>query len=245
MKRTILSVLVLLLSLSGLAQKTSDTAIRFLDIPVDGSPYTFAAKLESHDFTVKKNINGEINYWEGQFNREKCKVIFDSFRGKVYFVVVEFPARNHKAVKEEYNRLLVSLNNSDKYLPNDLYTEIPKDEDIRVSIRNGNTYKASFNYLCPDYFTSSESQFLHRLGYRMMSSAPEDQEEIQEQLKVFFSEYLSENASLEFISEFLKKMESIVYGELILSIEKTGFSYHVLLGYLNDRNAPSNDGRDL
>lgn len=245
MKKLLLSVISFLFTFLALAQGGTETAIRFLDIPVDGSASTFAIRLAGKGFSPVKDMNGNYKFWRGEFNGEDVKLYFDSFRGKVYIVLVEFPGKTYKAVKEDYNRMLLSLKDNSKYLPIDLYNVIPEDEDIRSSFRKGNKYMARFAYMSPDYFSHEEAKMLQYFGNKVMSMEPEEQDGFLKALETMLSASLPENATPAEIDNILRKLESLAYGKLGLSLDKKGFLYHVMLLYLNEKNAPSNDGRDL
>ena len=245
MKRIILCISLMLFTLASYGQKPSETAIRFLDIPVDGSFRSFANQIERKGFEPVRNYKGQYEYWKVSFNGENVKLYFDEFRDKVYVVFVEFPLMNHKKVKEEYNRIFCLVNDNNKYLPNGLYESIPAEEDIRPIVSKGDKYMVKYAYMSPDHFSYEEAMMLRRIGKKIMTMDPEESESFMEAFKNYMNEVIPENASLEYIESFLKKLESIAYGQLTLWIRKKGFAYQVVMGYINDKNAPSSDGRDL
>lgn len=246
MKRIVLFLATFLFSFTLMAQREQEGVIRFLDIPVDGSAYDFARQLKNKDFYPAKNSRGELEYWKGPFNGEDVQLYFDTFRSNLYIVIVAFPKGNKMNVKAQYNQLLNSLLDKDKYLPEDVYEEIPDNVDIGRAIREGNNFKADFLYLSPELFSWQEREMIQRLGKNMMAlESEEEQRALAEQFASAMSEALGENASLEDISLMLTRMASIVYGRINLCIQKTGLSYQVMLSYVNHKNAPSNNGSDL
>lgn len=245
MKR-ILSILVSLVFLAPVfAQDIADATIRFLDIPLDVSPVVFAHKLEGKGFSPVMNRAGEYEYWEGVFNGENVKVFFDDFRGQVYMVLVEFPSRNMTDAKNEYNQLLGFLNSNEKYLPLGLYTEIPELEDIGRSIRKGEDYMKKYGYISPGFCSPEESAFLREFVERHMIMSPEEKKDFFNRLASTLWDGFPEDLSDERVQEFLRQLNMVEDGQLALSIHKEGMKYHVMLAYLNKRNAPIADGRDL
>lgn len=114
-----------------------ETALRFLDIPIDGSKKYMVAHLKNKGF---KDVLGE--YLEGQFNGDPVKVFVHTYHEKVDRIIVEFERIPEMGIREQYNYLLALLYDA-KYKPLQLYSPIPEDDDHYY---DNPSYRAHFDY---------------------------------------------------------------------------------------------------
>lgn len=109
----------------------SESTLKFLGIPVDGSKSEMVAALKSKGF----EYDSESDFLIGDFNGKKSQIGIVENHGKVYRVVV-FDADTYDAgeIRIRFNNLIHQFENNDKYyyiVPNDI---IPEDEDIHYEI---------------------------------------------------------------------------------------------------------------
>lgn len=109
----------------------SESTLKFLGIPVDGSKSEMVAALKSKGF----EYDSESDFLIGDFNGKKSHIGIVENHGKVYRVVV-FDADTYDAgeIRIRFNNLIHQFENNDKYyyiVPND---PIPEDEDIHYEI---------------------------------------------------------------------------------------------------------------
>ena len=122
----------------------SESTLKFLGIPVDGSKSEMVEVLKSKGF----EYDLESDFLIGDFNGKKSEIGIVENHGKVYRVVV-FDANTYDAgeIRIRFNNLIYQFENNDKYfyiVPNDI---IPEDEDIHYEILvNKKQYIAEFRY---------------------------------------------------------------------------------------------------
>ena len=122
----------------------SESTLKFLGIPVDGSKSEMVEVLKSKGF----EYDSESDFLIGDFNGKKSEIGIVENHGKVYRVVV-FDANtcDEGQIKIRFNNLIHQFENNDKYFyifPNDI---IPEDEDIHYEILvNKKKYIAEFRY---------------------------------------------------------------------------------------------------
>ena len=122
----------------------SESTLKFLGIPVDGSKSEMVAALKSKGF----EYDSESDFLIGDFNGKKSHIGIVENHGKVYRVVV-FDADTYDAgeIRIRFNNLIHQFENNDKYyyiVPNDI---IPEDEDIHYEIIvHDKQYIAEFIY---------------------------------------------------------------------------------------------------
>ena len=122
----------------------SESTLKFLGIPVDGSKSEMVEVLKSKGF----EYDSESDFLIGDFNGKKSEIGIVENHGKVYRVVV-FDADTYDAgeIRIRFNNLIHQFENNDKYFyifPNDI---IPEDEDIHYEILvNKKQYIAEFRY---------------------------------------------------------------------------------------------------
>ena len=123
----------------------SESTLKFLGIPVDGSKSEMVAALKSKGFRYDSNSGFLI----GNFNGRESHIGIVENHGKVYRVVV-FDANTYDAgeIRIRFNNLIHQFENSNgKYYYIDQNEMIPEDEDISYEINVHNKqYSATFIY---------------------------------------------------------------------------------------------------
>lgn len=143
MKR-LLSFVIGILIMCSTVFGQSESTLKFLGIPVDGSKSEMVAALKSKGF----EYDSESDFLIGDFNGRESHIGIVENHGKVYRVVV-FDANTYDAgeIKIRFNNLIHQFENNGKYyyiVPNDI---IPEDEDIHYEILvNKKMYSATFHY---------------------------------------------------------------------------------------------------
>ena len=147
----------------------SESTLKFLGIPVDGSKSEMVKALKNKGF----EYDPESDFLIGDFNGKESHIGIVENHGKVYRVVV-FDANTSDAgqIKIRFNNLIHQFENSDsKYfyiVPNN---PIPEDEDIHYEILvNKKQYIAEFIYN-PLYGNDE-------LRDRLINEAVEESEEV-------------------------------------------------------------------
>ena len=143
MKR-LLSFVIGILIMCSTVFGQSESTLKFLGIPVDGSKSEMVEVLKSKGF----EYDSESDFLIGDFNGKKSEIGIVENHGKVYRVVV-FDADTYDAgeIRIRFNNLIHQFENNDKYFyifPNDI---IPEDEDIHYEILvHKKQYIAEFRY---------------------------------------------------------------------------------------------------
>ena len=143
MKR-LLSFVIGILIMCSTVFGQSESTLKFLGIPVDGSKSEMVEALKSKGF----EYDSESDFLIGDFNGKKSEIGIVENHGKVYRVVV-FDANTYDAgeIRIRFNNLIHQFENNDKYFyifPNDI---IPEDEDIHYEILvHKKQYIAEFRY---------------------------------------------------------------------------------------------------
>ena len=143
MKR-LLSFVIGILIMCSTVFGQSESTLKFLGIPVDGSKSEMVEVLKSKGF----EYDSESDFLIGDFNGKKSEIGIVENHGKVYRVVV-FDANTYDAgeIRIRFNNLIHQFENNDKYFyifPNDI---IPEDDDIHYEILvNKKQYIAEFRY---------------------------------------------------------------------------------------------------
>ena len=123
----------------------SESTLKFLGIPVDGSKSEMVAALKDKGFRYDSNSG----FLVGDFNGRESHIGIVENHGKVYRVVV-FDANTYDAgqIKIRFNNLIHQFENSNgKYYYTVPNNPIPEDEDISYEISvNNKQYSAEFIY---------------------------------------------------------------------------------------------------
>lgn len=140
MKKTLLSLLVLLFALPTFAQKDVTT---FLGIPVDGTKAEMKKKLIEKGFERKVFRGSE--YFEGEFNGREVRLYVVTNNNKVYRIMVaDKNETDETEIKIRYNRLVRQFENNKRYFKPKDY-QIGDDVDISYEmIVNNKRFDAYF-----------------------------------------------------------------------------------------------------
>ena len=142
--KKLLSFVIGILIMCSTVFGQSESTLKFLGIPIDGSKSKMIRALKAKGF----EYDSESDFLIGDFNGKKSEIGIVDNRGKVYRVVV-FDANTCDAekIRIRFNDLIHQFENNDKYfciVPND---PIPEDEDIHYEIIvNKKQYIAEFIY---------------------------------------------------------------------------------------------------
>ena len=144
MKR-LLSFVIRILIMCFTVFGQSESTLKFLGIPVDGSKSEMVAALKDKGFRYDSNSG----FLVGDFNGRESHIGIVENHGKVYRVVV-FDANTYDAgqIKIRFNNLIHQFENSNgKYYYTVPNNPIPEDEDISYEISvNNKQYSAEFIY---------------------------------------------------------------------------------------------------
>ena len=144
MKR-LLSFVIGILIICSTVFGQSESTLKFLGIPVDGSKSEMVDALKSKGFRYDSNSG----FLVGDFNGRESHIGIVENHGKVYRVVV-FDANTYDAgqIKIRFNNLIHQFENSNgKYYYIDQNEMIPEDEDINYEIIvHDKQYSATFIY---------------------------------------------------------------------------------------------------
>ena len=166
--KKLLSFIIGILIMCSTVFGQSESTLKFLGIPVDGSKSEMVEALKAKGF----EYDSESGFLIGDFNGKKSQIAIAEKPGKVYRVVI-FNADTYDEgqIKVMFNNLIYQFENNDKYFyifPNNI---IPEDEDIHYEILvNKKQYIAEFMYN-PLYGNDE-------LRDRLINEAVEESEEV-------------------------------------------------------------------
>ena len=232
MKR-LLSFIIGILIMCSTVFGQSESTLKFLGIPVDGSKSEMVKALKAKGF----EYDSESGFLIGDFNGKKSQIAIAENHGKVYRVVI-FNADTYDEgqIKVMFNNLIHQFENNDKYFyifPNNI---IPEDEDIHYEILvNKKQYIAEFMYN-PLYGNNE-------LRDRLINEAVEESEEV-----------IKNGKNIEFYSnkDNYDRLVSSVAGLKVIQMSNSSIwfkifehygKYYIGLYYDNLLNAPN--GEDL
>ena len=234
MKR-LLSFVIGILIMCSTVFGQSESTLKFLGIPVDGSKSEMVEVLKSKGF----EYDSESDFLIGDFNGKKSEIGIVENHGKVYRVVV-FDANtcDEGQIKIRFNNLIHQFENNDKYFyifPNDI---IPDDEDIHYEILvNKKQYIAEFMYN-PLYGNDE-------LRDRLINEATEESKEnIKDEKDIeFYSDKDNYNQSISSAVRLKVIQMSKSNNSIWFTIFEHYGKYYIGLYYDNLLNAPN--GEDL
>ena len=123
----------------------SESTLKFLGIPVDGSKSEMVAALKDKGFRYDSNSG----FLVGDFNGRESNIVIVENHGKVYRVVVfDANTSDEGQIKIRFNNLIHQFENSNgKYYYTVPNNPIPEDEDISYeTIVHDKQYSAEFIY---------------------------------------------------------------------------------------------------
>ena len=144
MKR-LLSFVIGILIMCSTVFGQSESTLKFLGIPVDGSKSEMVAALKDKGFRYDSNSG----FLVGDFNGRESQIGIVENHGKVYRVVVfDANTSGEGQIRIRFNNLIHQFENSnDKYYYINQNDKIPEDEDISYEISvNNKQYSATFIY---------------------------------------------------------------------------------------------------
>lgn len=142
--KKLLSFIIGILIMCSTVFGQSESTLKFLGIPVDGSKSEMVKALKSKGF----EYDSESDLLIGDFNGKESFIGIVENHGKVYRVAV-FDVNRYDAgeIRIRFNNLIYQFENNDKYyyiVPNNI---IPEDEDIHHEIFvHDKQYIANFIY---------------------------------------------------------------------------------------------------
>ena len=244
-----------------LAQPSTDNTLKFLGIPVDGTEQQMVASLKSKGF----RYNAAQNYLTGEFNGENVEVFIHTNHNRVDRIYVSFPSTTSESdIRIKYNRLISQFDNNSKYTSFMVTNEpIPMDEDISYEMSvNDKRYQASYRYMNPDI---DPNYLIQQMAEAIIAATPEDKvEQVKAAMEAFINgseedrnsmaEQSSEMIkslgegewtpeSMEMMLSVLKKMESLMTGEVWFMIHRNYGRYNIGMYYDNLANRAN--GEDL
>ena len=231
--KKLLSFIIGILIMCSTVFGQSESTLKFLGIPVDGSKSEMVKALKAKGF----EYDSESGFLIGDFNGKKSQIAIAENHGKVYRVVI-FNANTYDEgqIKVMFNNLIHQFENNDKYFyifPNNI---IPEDEDIHYEILvNKKQYIAEFMYN-PLYGNNE-------LRDRLINEAVEESEEV-----------IKNGKNIEFYSnkDNYDRLVSSVAGLKVIQMSNSSIwfkifehygKYYIGLYYDNLLNAPN--GEDL
>lgn len=234
----IIGILIMCFTVFG----QSESTLKFLGIPVDGSKSEIVEALKSKGF----EYDSESDFLIGDFNGRESHIGIVENHGKVYRVVV-FDADTYDAgeIRIRFNNLIHQFENNDKYfyiVPNEM---IPEDEDMHYEILvHKKQYIAEFRYN-PLYGNDE-------LRNRLINEAVEESKLFLEEKKdeknidgITFGEFYSDKDNYDKLISFHLglKVIQISNGSVWFKIFEHYGKYYIGLYYDNLLNAPN--GEDL
>ena len=240
--KKLLSFIIGILIMCSTVFGQSESTLKFLGIPVDGSKSEMVKALKAKGF----EYDPESGFLIGDFNGKKSQIAIAENHGKVYRVVI-FNADTYDEgqIKVMFNNLIHQFENNDKYFyifPNNI---IPEDEDIHYEILvHDKEYSATFHYN-PLYGNDE-------LRDRLINEAVEESKLFLEEKKdeknidgITFGEFYSDKDNYDKLISFHfgLKVIQMSNGSIWFKIFEHYGKYYIGLYYDNLLNAPN--GEDL
>lgn len=237
MKKFILSLLLLMMTVSAFAQ--TDNTIKFLGIPVDGTKFEMEQKLRTEKgFFYESNELRKAGMLTGNFNGYKVNVVVHDYNGRVNRIAVFFPDASETQVKIQFNNLLNQFSKNDKYFCRvvDCTGEISAEEDISYEMSiNHKQYQNIFVY--PPYGTINELN-------RRISEATSSEEVLGDEELMEFMDATTKDGELDATSFIVWSINHSEGNAWFTIADAVGYGkYHIVLFYDNVKNVPN--GEDL
>ena len=234
MKR-LLSFVIGILIMCSTVFGQSESTLKFLGIPVDGSKSEMVEVLKSKGF----EYDSESDFLIGDFNGKKSEIGIVENHGKVYRVVV-FDANTYDAgqIKIRFNNLIHQFENSNgKYYYIDQNEMIPEDEDISYEINvHDKQYSATFIYN-PLYGNDE-------LKDKLVNEVVEENKLLLEKKGITPEEFYSDKDNyIQVFSSIVDKIFQMSKGSVWFTIFEHYGKYYIGIYYDNLVNKPN--GEDL
>ena len=213
----------------------SESTLKFLGIPVDGSKSEMVEALKTKGF----EYDAESGFLVGDFNGRESHIGIVENHGKVYRVVV-FDANTYDAgeIRIRFNNLIHQFENSNgKYYYIDQNKTIPEDEDISYEIIvHDKQYSASFIYN-PLYGNDE-------LRDKVINEVVEENKLLLEKKGITSEEFYSDKDNyIQVFSSIVDKIFQMSKNEVWFKIFEYHGKYYIGLYYDNLINSPN--GEDL
>lgn len=241
MKKIIAGLILSLLSLSLFAQ---ESCMQFLDIPIKGKPVEFVRSLQEQcGFSEFRDEKGDL-FYKGFFCGELVTVSLTSGSYKeLSSILVKFPKRDKKEVKEEYNKICIGLYCNEKYFPLDRNCIIATEENIALGIKKNNSYIANFGYLKKRYWSQQERECVYE-ALNLDNNNPAQKDAFQNACREYFEGKGITNNAYEWVmhyNTFLMQINTFFEGEVKLYIEGIGRNYRVCISYITPNTSTWDD----
>ena len=234
MKR-LLSFIIGMFVMYTLVFGQSESTLKFLGIPVDGSKSEMVAALKDKGFRYDSNSG----FLVGDFNGRESHIVVVENHGKVYRVVVfDANTSDEGQIRIRFNNLIHQFENSNgKYYYIDQNEMIPEDEDINYEIIvHDKQYSATFIYN-PLYGNDE-------LRDKVINEVVEENKLLLEKKGITPEEFYSDKDNyIQVFSSIVDKIFQISKGSVWFQIFEYYGKYYIGLYYDNLINKPN--GEDL
>lgn len=224
MKKILLSLLALLLSISTYAQKDVTT---FLGIPIDGTKAEMRQKLIAKGFTPLKV--GDNECFKGEFNGTDVNIYIGTNNNKVYrLAIFDVNTQDEAQIKIRFNNLVSQFENNKRYIALEKYT-ISDAEDISFEMSvHAKNFDAEY-YQKPD---------INKIDTAILKN------KFREQLSDKFTPEQLKNPTNEMSKEILATaIELFLKKHVWFRIEEYYGKYYIAMYYDNEYNHAN--GEDL
>lgn len=158
------------------SQPKATEHLKFMGIPIDGSPKSFANKLKSRGFTLEDSLSPDVIWMTGTFAGISDSYVFihkSPFSANVYKVRVAFPGQDSwSEIENRYNRFKDWL--SQKYLLIESTEEFQGYSPERDSSKMTKLILGDCIYFCEYGANSSKGSFLGSIYLSLTSIPGED-----------------------------------------------------------------------
>ena len=213
----------------------SESTLKFLGIPVDGSKSEMVAALKDKGFRYDSNSG----FLVGDFNGRESNIVIVENHGKVYRVVVfDANTSDEGQIKIRFNNLIHQFENSNgKYYYIDQNEMIPEDEDISYEINvHDKQYSATFIYN-PLYGNDE-------LRDKLINEVVEENKLLLEKKGITPEEFYSDKDNyIQVFSSIVDKIFQMSKGSVWFQIFEHYGKYYIGIYYDNLINSPN--GEDL
>ena len=213
----------------------SESTLKFLGIPVDGSKSEMVAALKDKGFRYDSNSG----FLVGDFNGMESHIGIVENHGKVYRVVVfDANTSDEGQIKIRFNNLIHQFENSNgKYYYIDQNEMIPEDEDISYEINvHDKQYSATFIYN-PLYGND-------KLRDKLINEVVEENKLLLEKKGITPEEFYSDKDNyIQVFSSIVDKIFQMSKGSVWFQIFEYYGKYYIGIYYDNLINKPN--GEDL
>ncbi|MBR4138261.1 MAG: hypothetical protein IKU05_07605 [Bacteroidales bacterium] len=238
MRKLIFTFLVFL----TLSMNAQDYTVRFLGIPVDGTKKEMISKLKKKGFKYDRTHD----LLEGQFNNREVIVSINTYKEKVWRIVVmdKYVLNDEVNIRIRYNQLIDQFENNAKY-SSILYDnkKIEDTEDISYEIHvNNKRYQATFTQ---GYSKDEIAQLYNDEEYlkKWITNEYSENELDSLRIKSDNEEDYEERIKWRFAIEHSFLNTELYNNTVWFIIGEQNSDYYIVMYYENDKNEPK--GEDL